>query len=126
MKSIDATERGPMIMHTEETLESVRESLNKENLHALNGARADYGKNKSYQISAAFKSPPSTPRVSELKSNLNNSYANKILSTRKSHDMTYLTRHKKKKSNELGIPSNIKLKTEVQSRHNILYIDLFS
>lgn len=47
-----------------------------------------------------FKSPTTTPRVpNDLKASAFN--AAKLLNARKSHDITYLTKHQKKSSNEL-------------------------
>jgi hypothetical protein len=101
LKSIDATDRSGLIIQTEDTVESHRDSINKENLI---GSKVESTRPKTYHISATFKSPAGTPRVANetLKSS---TLANtsKILNARKSHDISYLSKHKKKKSNELGI-----------------------
>ena len=104
LKSIDATDRSGLLIQTEDTVESHRDSINKENLI---GSKVETTKPKTYHISATFKSPAGTPRVANetLKSS-NLSNTSKILNARKSHDISYLSKHKKKKSNELGIQLN--------------------
>ncbi len=88
LKSIDATDRSALLVQTEETLESHRDSINKENLTS----KTEASRPKTYHISATFKSPSGTPRVANdsLKANLSGN--SKILNPRKSHDMAYLTK----------------------------------
>lgn len=101
MKSLDATsgEKGNLLITT---VEEAEESQNDHNLYRdIKTASSNSTRDRtSYLTSFTFKSPITTPRVpNELKSNSFNTA--KLLNARKSHDITYLTKHQKKNSNDM-------------------------
>ena len=98
LKSIDFTEK----MTQDEFLESHRDhNLNKENIKAASSGKILPNKSKIHQITNYnLKSPITTPRQ-QNESFKNNMTSSKLLNTRKSHDISYLTKSKQKVSNDM-------------------------
>ena len=91
-----------MATSPDDFLESYRDhNLNKENIKATSSGKISTSKSKINQLgNFNLKSPITTPRQpnESFKSTIN---ASKLLNTRKSHDISYLTKHKQKSSNDI-------------------------
>ena len=105
MKSLDATssDKGHLLISTMEENEETRpDGVQARDIKTANPSSTK--ERASYLTSFGFKSPISTPRVqNEIKSSSINTA--KLLNARKSHDISYLTKHQKRNSNDMLLNS---------------------